>query len=288
MREVHRKRAIRKEGGTPAFISSERAKTPRSYLDNIEEQPERGSIRVYFQNINTIKIGGEAIEDIEALKKLAAVGASIIGLSEVNKNMEDGETKKAVEEVIRKEKPGMTMCAGGNTFYRTTEVRNQGGVAMITRQCVDKYILKRKVDLKGRWAVVDMRIGDDRLSVYNVYVPLKDDRGGPTTVRRQLQNALDEEGIDEDLIDNLYKEMSEEISEDIEEGKNVIVGGDFNETCEEDGLMSKTMEKIGLVNYFKRRMGVVPPIRRPGKRAIDHVWVTPGAFSAVNRAGIVG
>ena len=82
--------------------------------------------------------------------------------------------------------------------------------------------------------------------------------------------------------------MSEEISEDIEAGKNVIVGGDFNETCEEDGLMSKTMEKTGLINYFKRRMGVVPPTRRPGKRAIDHVWVTPGAFSAVNRAGIVG
>ena len=85
MREVHRKRDIRKVGETPAFIRSERAKTPRSYLDNTEEQPERGSIRVYFQNINTIKIGGEATEDIEALKRLAAVGASIIGLSELNK-----------------------------------------------------------------------------------------------------------------------------------------------------------------------------------------------------------
>ena len=66
-------------------------------MDNIEEQPERGSIRVYFQNINTIKIGGEATEDIEALKKLAAVGASIIGLSEVNTNMEDGEKRKQLK-----------------------------------------------------------------------------------------------------------------------------------------------------------------------------------------------
>ena len=42
------------------------------------------------------------------------------------------------------------------------------------------------------------------------------------------------------------------------------------------------------MNFFKRKMGEVPPTRRPGKRAIDHVWVTPGAFSAVSRAGIVG
>ena len=105
-------------------------------------------------------------------------------------------------------------------------------------------------------------------------------------VRRQLQNALEEEGIEEDQIVNLYMEMGKELREDIKAGKNVVVGGDVNETCEEEALMCKTMEGLGTVKYFKRRMGVIPPTKRPGKRAIDHVWVTPGTHSVVGKARI--
>ena len=34
-------------------------------------------------------------------------------------------------------------------------------------------------------------------------------------------------------------------------------------------------------------MHEVPPIRRGGRRTIDHIWVMPETFCAIGRAGIV-
>ena len=103
-----------------------------------------------------------------------------------------------------------------------------------------------------------------------------------------IQNFLDEAGVEEDLVKHLYRELGENIKKDINEGKSVVVGGDFNETQEEKGLMYQTMIGLGMVNYFGVQMGKVPPTRKPGKRAIDHVWVTPECFREVKKAGIVG
>ena len=125
LRELNRKRAMRQTRRTPVLMGGILLEPPRSHLDSIETQPDKQCIRIYFQNVNTLKIGGEAAEDINALKKLAAVGTSVICLSEINKNMEDGETRRAVEEVIRKARAGMEMSAGGNTFYQTSEMRKQ-------------------------------------------------------------------------------------------------------------------------------------------------------------------
>ena len=71
-------------------------------------------------------------------------------------------------------------------------------------------------------------------------------------------------------------------------GKQVIIGGDFNETHEEEGLMHKTLTSLGLVNLFHEKMGKVPPTRKPGKRAIDYVWMTPKCFHEVRQTGLVG
>ena len=107
-----------------------------------------------------MKIGSEASEDIKAVGKLMSVVTSIIFLSEINKNMEDGETKRAVERVLSKARPGMTLWAGGNAYYRTSEARKQGEMAVITRQNVDKYVLGRGVDPMGRGARIEIKIED--------------------------------------------------------------------------------------------------------------------------------
>ena len=70
---------------------------------------------------------------------------------------------------------------------------------------------------------------------------------------------------------NFYEDLREEIRKDKEHGRHVVVGGDFNETYEEEGMMNTTMEEAGMVNYFHQRMGKVPPTRKPGRRAIDHI-----------------
>ena len=114
MKELARIRAMRRVGRQPNVSNDREVEVPVSYLDNIETQPDRGSLRVYFQNVNTFKIGSDAVEEVEAMRKLAAVGASVVCLSEVNKNLEAGETRKAVQMILDKARPGMVMSGGGN------------------------------------------------------------------------------------------------------------------------------------------------------------------------------
>ena len=182
LRELNRKRAVRQTRRMPVLTGGILPEPPRNHLDSVETQPDKQCMRVYFQNINTLKIGGEAAEDIKALKKLVAVGTAVICLSEINKNMEHGETRRAVEEVIKKARAGMGMSAGGNTFYHTSEMRKQGGVAILTKHNINKYVTRRGVDPKGRWAVLDMTVGENKLVIYNIYAPLQNEGGGPTTV----------------------------------------------------------------------------------------------------------
>ena len=111
IKELNRKRARKKFSGTPVIMEKKSQEVPKSYLDSIEEEPVRGALRIYFQNVNTLKIGSEAAEDIRAVKKLTAVGTSVICLTKINKNMEDGETRSEVEKVFNKAKPGMTLHA---------------------------------------------------------------------------------------------------------------------------------------------------------------------------------
>ena len=70
-------RAKRVAARTPGIGSGVVPQKAMIYLDNRGNEPDRKSLRVYFQNINTVKLGSEAAEDLHALKKILATGASI-------------------------------------------------------------------------------------------------------------------------------------------------------------------------------------------------------------------
>ena len=73
----------------------------KSHLHNIDQEPTRGSLRLYFQNINTLKIGQGRKETEEAFKRLSASGVSITLLSKVNKNMEMEEVMDKIQQVVQ-------------------------------------------------------------------------------------------------------------------------------------------------------------------------------------------
>ena len=69
------------------------------------------------------------------------------------------------------------------------------------------------------------------------------------TVKRQLQNSLDEEGILEDQQNHLYRELREDIKKEIEEGNQILVGGDFNKTLEEEGKVKEAFNSDMIIDY---------------------------------------
>ena len=69
VRELMRNGAERVAAGTPGIGSAVVPQKAMSYLYNIDDEPDRKNIRVYFQNIYTLKLGSEAAEDLHAPKK---------------------------------------------------------------------------------------------------------------------------------------------------------------------------------------------------------------------------
>ena len=91
----------------------------RSYLDKLDIEPTRKSLRVYFQNVNSLKIGKGRKETEESFKRLAASGVSLTFLSEVNKNLELEEVAQKVEQVVCSGMPKARCRGGGNRYYKS-------------------------------------------------------------------------------------------------------------------------------------------------------------------------
>ena len=168
--------------------------------------------------------------------------------------------------------PGSEYVLASNKDYVRRGKHKPGGVMVATSRHINKYVKDRSWDDKVRWAKTSLRMGGGGLTVYNAYVPLKDDGGGSTTIKRQLQNSLDNEGILEDPREHLYQQLQSDIEEEVKRGNQVLVGGDFNETMEENAQMQGVFNALGMENVFYSRMDEVPAIRSPGMRTIEHVW----------------
>ena len=98
----------------------------------------------------------------------------------------------------------------------------------MTRKHVNRFVTSRKVDDKGRWVITEMELSGEKFVIYNLYVPIQQDGGGATTVRKKLQNDLNKEGVMEGHLDNFYSDLGNRLKEDLDSVKNILVGGDFN------------------------------------------------------------
>ena len=121
------------------------------------------------------------------------------------------------------------------------------------------------------------------------------------TVRRQLQHSRDREEWRDGqveaggprgagrltIIEAMYEDLTDEIRRDREQGREVIVGGDFNEENGEGSKMRRFMGGENLVNVYEARMGEVPATRYPVRRTIDHVWASPEVIGRIGEVGIV-
>ena len=256
------------------------------YLDDISGEKEQGTCRIFFQNIGTLPVGTGRYEAEEALEILSKAGVDVSGLTEVNKNEENEYVMKECNEMIRRAMPGARVEIGSNTKYKVEGIRKPGGIMTILSQRL-KHMSTTEMDYLGRWSRTQVKGSHKSIVIYTTYVPSDVDLGGPSTIRRKLQHDADGKEGKVQWKDRFYEELVREITRDREQGREVVLGGDFNETMEKGKKMQTELREAGMINVFFDKMGKVPPTREPGRYAIDHVWCTEGILSNVEKCGIV-
>ena len=113
----------------------------------------------------------------------------------------------------------------------------QGGTAVWAIGRTRGYISKQKQDTKGmgRWSRTDYEGRNGRrTAIYSVYIP--NYATGEMTVCQQQIRALLEEGDTTEPRETLKRDLKSDIQDAKAEGKEIILGGDFNYTIQEGGL----------------------------------------------------
>ena len=110
------------------------------------------SLRLYFQNINTLKIGQGRKETEESFKRLSASGVSITLLIEVNKNMEMEEFMAKIRQVGQSGIQQALCRGGGNHRFDTDRWVKPGGEMAVVEKHIEELVKRVDVDEKGRRA----------------------------------------------------------------------------------------------------------------------------------------
>ena len=103
MREARKVQKRRNRGvvGRPPGVSAAIGRTCPGRLDRMDVPKGPGVCRIYFQNTCTMKIGFRLQESGEALKVLNNLEVDLVGLTEINKNLDHPVVKNQVERTFR-------------------------------------------------------------------------------------------------------------------------------------------------------------------------------------------
>ena len=258
----------------------------QGHLDEINS-PKAGEIcRVYFQNVGTLRLGSEAQETGEAMRIMKELDIDVAGLSEINKNMDHPTVQRRYKYLIKKEMRGSEVAMAHNKDYVVRGQNKPGGI-MLLRSARMKSLGSTEEDEQGRWVKTEITVEDLTVSVYTVYVPSDVGLGGPSTVRRQLMMSTEQRMPGAQWKTKMYDDLVTEVNRDKDMGKEVLIGGDFNESIEKRGMMRRRMEEMGLTNVLGARVEKIPATRVPGRLAIDHIWGSEGVMARITRSGIV-
>ena len=108
------------------------------YFDDINTPVGRQSCRVFFQNVQTLKIGEESEETSSGLRILEGVGADVMGLSEVNKNWAHPRVREEYNRMLWREMSGPKLMVADNKDYRPQGLTKPGGIMKLVARRVRK------------------------------------------------------------------------------------------------------------------------------------------------------
>ena len=72
----------------------------KGYLSRLDKKPRAEKCRIYFQNVRTLQMSGDASKGLIAILK--AAGVDIVGISKINKNWDIPLVKRRYEKGDKK------------------------------------------------------------------------------------------------------------------------------------------------------------------------------------------
>ena len=177
---------------------------------------------------------------------------------------------------------------GFNEHDITREARQWGGTGVISQGKLKHYAMGAGVDKTGlgRWTWARYRgKGDVVFRVVSIYQPCRN-TNGTVAVYAQQKCYLQEHNDDRDPRTAFKEDFAAELAEWIDQGDQVLVGGDINQEVSDDEIQAIFAEH-DMQNIMLEAHGThhnkPTYYRTESDRVVDGMWATPGVI--IQRCG---
>ena len=262
--------------------------------DELVEQKDENTIRIYFQNLNGIKWDKDGGNWPAICQAMAGIHADIFGFAEVNQNTAKLEVQQTLEHIASKYFDHKRIVMGtSNRQVRKTY--KPGGTLMTTVMNTVSLIQETTRDRMGRWVATRYQgINQQRLTIIMAYQVCQSARTGNNTAVNQQMNMILEEAVIQGITTrrNPREAFVEDLTRFIQDrqgaGDLILLMGDFNEpvTAMTSG-MTQLLGNCNLMDVLGARLGTirVPSTYKRGHSRIDYALASPALYPFIHKAG---
>jgi endonuclease/exonuclease/phosphatase family metal-dependent hydrolase len=283
---------------SPAQISPENLKSNHSYGDDLDDllithdegknytevRPgvwKEQTVRIYFQNVNGIKVGPTPIDIIDVFYQMSEIRADVFAFAEtkVNSNQQVIRTlfHSAKQQVWNTRQCKLMF---GHTAVSFEGPNKPGGLLLGVTNCLVGRVRHSYSDPYGRWCGCAL-LGRDTRTVHIIvaYQAVQDSGNyGATTFYEQQRTLLRQAGISNPSPRKIFiQDLTSHVQQLRQQNCDIILMGDFNEEVgSKPNGMQSVLEAGHLTDCHVHRHGLATetPTYARGSRRVDYVFLS--------------
>ena len=232
-------------------------------------------IRYSFQNVRGFGTDHEHIRAVAIKNFMETNKIDIMGMVEVNVNWKNLRRKNTLEQIGRKWFEHTRTMASYNSHNRERGYSLPGGVASITSGPLALRALERQHDERqlGRWGSQKFQ-GKQGITIrfVSVYVPNVAQDHGKKRIFCQQQDVLLRLKIAGSVLTTFWKDFWNQVDEWLEQGEQLVIGGDWNERVTKDKFLKPFLDRNLLPAIQQKHGKNLPPTYNRGRKPIDEIF----------------
>ena len=257
--------------------------------DTMHEHPDPTVTRFLLQNCHGLPLLKDTNYFKSKITQILVNDIHFMALPEINVNCMNSELTQGYKEAFSQLVPDGVFTTTNSPVFEKNHRYQPGGVASgFFGKLVTRYV-SQKCDKYGRWHSHEFNGKHQNLRVYTLYRTnyKTDATAGGITAWAQQRLLLQQDGNYLNPRASVVEDFVKEIQTTIEDGISIIVLTDLNEHVDSQETTNGKLLDAGLINLFQERLGDdLPRTYKRGKKAIDHIYMTPNVYPYILKAGM--
>ena len=254
---------------------------------------QNNSIRIFFQNVNSIDTDREGGDFSTICKDVILTGTDVLMLAEPNLCHLHNKVRNNLHQAASKElSHPLILLSSSKLKYRSH--KKPGGTLTLTHGNTRSRVYQSGTDNYGRWSWLTLKGKNQSVTIITVYQVgdnqdyLTNAKKGCKTFRLQLyvMGLKDQrQGTPKEL---LLQDLTSFVEQKQELGHQIIICGDFNEVFHSKSNSIELASTLGLVDILHEHIGhqnFSTHQRNLSNQRIDYSLVSPAISESLQRAG---